>query len=239
MLCHHAAAAAPAIAPVAVVHDDDDDTPIIAPRKPAPAPASHDDDDDAPIQRARHVVDDDDVRRLARAPRGHVTPLLAVAAAKALIALHLPEPRPEFRLNGLLSRSRGQVFFRRDTERPSRIELATRALPLLDGKDVRDELLHQIAHALTGRYARHGPAWQEAARRIGGPAHDRFCREQADYRERRALVVSALRCANGHVRCTAPRRQPQWAYFVGLPCRVCKAPVAIYRIPAPAPAPAP
>jgi predicted SprT family Zn-dependent metalloprotease len=32
---------------------------------------------------------------------------------------------------------------------------------------VRDTLLHEIAHALAGHSAGHGPAWQECARRLG------------------------------------------------------------------------
>ncbi len=33
--------------------------------------------------------------------------------------------------------------------------------------EVRDTILHEIAHALAGPEARHGPAWKAAARRIG------------------------------------------------------------------------
>lgn len=38
---------------------------------------------------------------------------------------------------------------------------------LNDEAAVRDTLLHEIAHALTGHRAGHGPRWREVARRIG------------------------------------------------------------------------
>ena len=34
-------------------------------------------------------------------------------------------------------------------------------------EQIRDTVLHEIAHALTGREAGHGPLWKETARRIG------------------------------------------------------------------------
>lgn len=40
---------------------------------------------------------------------------------------------------------------------------------VLDGKDedIKDTILHEIAHALAGPKAKHGPKWKEIARRIG------------------------------------------------------------------------
>jgi predicted SprT family Zn-dependent metalloprotease len=44
----------------------------------------------------------------------------------------------------------------------------SRYLVSLNGEwDVRDTILHEIAHALVGRNVHHGPTWQQMAARIG------------------------------------------------------------------------
>ena len=51
----------------------------------------------------------------------------------------------------------------------------------LEGSDeqIRDTVLHEIAHALTGREAGHGPLWRETARRIGATPRAKAYESQA------------------------------------------------------------
>jgi SprT protein len=48
-----------------------------------------------------------------------------------------------------------------------RIELSMYFVAHNDQAAVRDTILHEIAHALAGRRAGHGPAWRAACQRIG------------------------------------------------------------------------
>lgn len=97
-----------------------------------------------------------------------------------------------------------------------------------NGSDsVRDTLLHEIAHALAGPGAGHGPKWKAVARRIG--ATPRACDDSAEtivppgdwqancpgckkifYRYRRPRTLSGYRC-----RCAA--RSPLTYTFRGVP----------------------
>lgn len=49
----------------------------------------------------------------------------------------------------------------------SRISLSAPLTRIHDEREVRDTILHEIAHALAGSTAKHGPAWREVAVRIG------------------------------------------------------------------------
>ena len=51
--------------------------------------------------------------------------------------------------------------------RERRIELSMYFVRDNDETQVRDTILHEIAHALAGRKAAHGPAWKDIARRLG------------------------------------------------------------------------
>ena len=52
-------------------------------------------------------------------------------------------------------------------EREKVIRLSRRHAVNGDPREVRDTILHEIAHALAGAEARHGPAWKAVATRIG------------------------------------------------------------------------
>ena len=52
-------------------------------------------------------------------------------------------------------------------EREKLIRLSRRHAVKSDPREVRDTILHEIAHALAGASARHGPAWKAVATRIG------------------------------------------------------------------------
>jgi predicted SprT family Zn-dependent metalloprotease len=47
------------------------------------------------------------------------------------------------------------------------IGLSAPLMRLYDEAEVRETVLHEIAHALVGAHAGHGPAWRAVARRIG------------------------------------------------------------------------
>ena len=49
----------------------------------------------------------------------------------------------------------------------SRISLSAPLTRIHDEREVRDTILHEVAHALAGSRAKHGPAWREVAVRIG------------------------------------------------------------------------
>ena len=48
-----------------------------------------------------------------------------------------------------------------------RITISRYLVPLLDDDDIHQTLLHEVAHAMTGAQAGHGPEWERAARQIG------------------------------------------------------------------------
>lgn len=48
-----------------------------------------------------------------------------------------------------------------------RISLSAPLTRIHDEREVRDTILHEVAHALAGPKAKHGPAWREVAVRIG------------------------------------------------------------------------
>ncbi|MEU4365087.1 SprT-like domain-containing protein [Promicromonospora sp. NPDC023987] len=49
----------------------------------------------------------------------------------------------------------------------SRISLSAPITRIHEEREVRDTILHEVAHALAGPRAKHGPAWREVAVRIG------------------------------------------------------------------------
>src|SRR5690606_6583187 len=50
----------------------------------------------------------------------------------------------------------------------SKLITVSRALPLVnDEAECRDPVRHEIAHAIAGREAGHGPAWKDACRLVG------------------------------------------------------------------------
>lgn len=51
-----------------------------------------------------------------------------------------------------------------------KITLSRYYAALLSADEIRDVMLHEVAHALAGRGAGHGPAWKAIARKIGAKA---------------------------------------------------------------------
>jgi predicted SprT family Zn-dependent metalloprotease len=62
---------------------------------------------------------------------------------------------------------RSRIRFGKCDYRRKRISLSTYLVTLNDEHDVRDTILHEIAHALAPRGAGHGPAWRSIALAIG------------------------------------------------------------------------
>lgn len=54
-----------------------------------------------------------------------------------------------------------------NTSLPQKITLSRHYAVLLPKDEIRDVMLHEIAHALAGRDAGHGPVWKAAARKVG------------------------------------------------------------------------
>lgn len=70
----------------------------------------------------------------------------------------------------------GQCRFRGGV--PFEITLSKVLTPKMEAHDVRDTILHEIAHALVGIDAGHGPRWKAKAREIG--ARPQRCGKQID-----------------------------------------------------------
>lgn len=89
----------------------------------------------------------------------------------------------------------GQCVFISDgfTQRVREISLSQHFVPLLPEDEVRDIILHEIAHAIAGPKAGHGPVWRVTARRIGAqPVRCRAASQRPD-----SKYVSE--CPNGHL----------------------------------------
>ena len=92
-------------------------------------------------------------------------------------------------------------------ERERLIRLSRRHAVNGDPRAVRDTILHEIAHALAGAKARHGPGWKAVARRIGATpkaraeesAEARAGRQAAKERFRAGMEVS-FRTRDGRIR---------------------------------------
>lgn len=69
-------------------------------------------------------------------------------------------------------RRMGATFFLNigGSKLPTKITLSRHYAALLSEQEVRDIILHEIAHALAGHAAGHGPVWRNAARKIGAKA---------------------------------------------------------------------
>lgn len=81
--------------------------------------------------------------------------------ARTLIEDHLPGQGWKFAWDRAVSRF-GLCDYDKRT-----ISLSLPVTVRSDESDVRDTLLHEIAHALAGPSAKHGPAWRAVARSIG------------------------------------------------------------------------
>ncbi len=91
----------------------------------------------------------------------------ALRDARALLVVH-GLTGWTVKLDNHVSRA-GQCQFARRT-----ISLSRKLIELWPEHEVRDTVLHEIAHALAGPVAGHGPAWVSIARAIGCNGQERY-----------------------------------------------------------------
>ena len=117
--------------------------------------------------------------------------------ARALLVEHLAEGGWAFGLDRAVRRAGACHHAER------RITLSRHLVERADEAEVRDVLLHEIAHALAGHGAGHGPRWRAACRSIGHEGsrlHDRPIAEQ------RAPWVGTCPAGHEHRRFRRPGR---------------------------------
>jgi predicted SprT family Zn-dependent metalloprotease len=90
-----------------------------------------------------------------------MTPTAARMLAEELIAHHLPAQGWAFAWNRR-RRSLGLCRYRE-----KRIELSLHFVLANDEGQIRETVLHEIAHAFAGEKAGHGPTWKAACLRLG------------------------------------------------------------------------
>lgn len=93
-----------------------------------------------------------------------------------------------------------------------RIQLSRHYVLANDAAMIRDTILHEIAHALTGPRAGHGPKWQQTARALG--ARPERCNSQAVMPE----APWKLECTAGHSHGTRHRRNRKLVDFHACRC---------------------
>lgn len=108
--------------------------------------------------------------------------------AEELLAEHLPGEGWTFAFDSAKRRAGACDYGRR------RITVSRYLTAKTDQDEVRQILLHEIAHALAGHAAAHGPRWRAAGRRIGYTGERLHAGPIAD--ERAAWVGT---CTAGHV----------------------------------------
>lgn len=89
--------------------------------------------------------------------------------ARALMAMH-GVGHLEFKFDNSKTRLGQTQFIKNRGDaiwKPINISLSKHYVTLLPAAEVRDVVLHEIAHALVGAEARHGPRWRSMARRVG------------------------------------------------------------------------
>jgi predicted SprT family Zn-dependent metalloprotease len=113
----------------------------------------------------------------------------------------------------------GACFYQRCT-----ITLSRHFVTMNDEADVRDTVLHEIAHALAGAKAGHGPKWQMQAIRLG--AKPGWRAQNVDMPEGSIEGVCAPDCTTRHVRHRMPPKRLTNAYS----CNRCYEPVTWVRM---------
>src|SRR5919202_2449234 len=94
---------------------------------------------------------------------------VVVRLAEELLGRHLPDGAWTFAFDTAKRRAGACDYTRR------RITVSRYLAAKTDEDEVRQTLLHEIAHALAGHAAAHGPSWRTTAQRLGytGPRlHD-------------------------------------------------------------------
>lgn len=134
---------------------------------------------------------------------------------------------------------------------PRRIELSRHLVKINDEPQVRDTILHEIAHALAGYTAAHGPEWRRTARELGATPTRCYSNDDVNTPARRWIGECGEGCTferdrltgslrNGAARCrnhSLPLNwstNPAWTQETGATPTPAPTPQAA-RKPAPAP----
>lgn len=129
-------------------------------------------------------------------------------------------------------RALGQCAYRRvgrDTT-PTKIRLSKHWMGHLPESQVRDTILHEIAHAIAGFDAGHGPAWKSVCRRIGANPNrtadlpqDVVMTLQQNIANYKAVCT---KCDNTHMFYRLTAKWKAGAYV----CGKCKSPFKVYSL---------
>ena len=132
--------------------------------------------------------------------------------AKALMTAHGVGHIPFAFDNG--KRRLGATHFRTigNTTLPIKISLSRHYVVLLPEDEIRDVVLHEIAHALAGKDAGHGPLWRVAARKVGAKA------QRCAVPSARPAAPIEGRCPKCDVKVSEHHRMPR-AKYVHRTCR--------------------
>lgn len=98
-----------------------------------------------------------------------------------------------------------------------KITLSRHYVSMNEEWEIRDTILHEIAHAIAGFEAGHGPNWKGVARRIG--ATPKRC---ADASVAMPKAPWKIVCATGHILGTRHRQSRNMTSYV---CRTCRTPL--------------
>jgi predicted SprT family Zn-dependent metalloprotease len=104
------------------------------------------------------------------------------------------------------------------------ISLSRHFVAMNDEAEVRDTILHEIAHAYAGAAAGHGVHWQRAAMQLG--ARPERCAANVDMPEGGVEGVCTPDCKQRHIRHRMPPKRIVNAYL----CNRCDAPVTWVRV---------
>jgi predicted SprT family Zn-dependent metalloprotease len=104
------------------------------------------------------------------------------------------------------------------------ITLSRHFVTLNDEAEVRDAILHEIAHAYAGAAAGHGVHWQRAAMQLG--ARPERCATDVDMPEGGVRGFCESGCTAQHTRHRMPPKRLADAYS----CNRCYAPVTWVRV---------
>lgn len=96
------------------------------------------------------------------------------------------------------------------------ITLSRHVTRYVDEETVEDTIMHEIAHALAGPHAHHGPAWRKIAKSLGATP-ERTGPEGLGATMRKELAPWVGRCPNGHVSQYRYYRKPRLTRS----CQIC------------------
>lgn len=112
--------------------------------------------------------------------------------AKALMVAHGVGSLP-FEFDRAKRRIGGTHFIQiGETILPTKITLSKHWAAILSEEEIRDTILHEIAHALAGKNANHGPQWRAIARKVG--ARPERCKAPGGVAVEKSITANCPKC---------------------------------------------